>query len=255
VQLYLERVIIMAKNSQKTKPLSVKIAEPQQKLAFKAIDAMISAYEPIAARLLKIAEPMYKLAVLAAQLGKSVPEYTQAYFKELCKHSEAHAKEAHAVDNLKDLLPCWSVFKSEINRAIEGGLDPKDFNSYSALKAARVELDRKTEAEALERQQRESAAMRTGARSGTEPGTGEGDAGTGEIPDARVPSTKLKAILLILPKAVGGMDEETQDAFAEELATLIAKYTPKDVRKAPRQRKAKETAEQTAEQNGESVAA
>jgi len=155
----------MAKNSVKTKPISVKIADTVVHTAEKAIDRMYAGWQPIAAKMEGLAKHIYSLAVLAGQLGKNT-EYTKAYFKEICKAAESHLKEVTEMDNLKDALPCWAVFKSEINRALDGNLMPTDFDTYTALKSARVKLDRQAEEAAVEAQ----AAGRA-PRQPTGPGT------------------------------------------------------------------------------------
>ena len=231
----------MAKNSIKTKPLSVQIADTVKLQACRIIDKMDKAYQPIAAKLEGLAVGIFELAVVASKLGKGVPEYTQAYFKEMCKAAETHYKEAQGIDNVKDRLPCWAVFKSEINRAIDCGLSPASFDSYSAFKEARKAFERKQEEKELEQQQakgRESEQMRTGQRAGTE-GLSAG------VESGRL-SPKLTAVLNILPKACAGMDEETQDAFAEELASLVAKYGDKlkgEQQEQPRQTRRQRRAE------------
>jgi hypothetical protein len=227
----------MAKNSQKTKPLSVQIADTVKLQACRVIDKMDKAYQPIAAKLEGLATGIFELCLVAAKLGKGVPEYTQAYFKEMCKSAEAHYKEAQGIDNVKDRLPCWAVFKSEINRAIDSGLNPANFDSYTAFREARKAQDRAEQEKALEKQTqgRESAAMRDGVREGS------GTEGLSAAATSNKVTTKLAATLTVLQGAIGGMDEETQDAFAEELAEIVAKYAPKMQKETRKPAKARHT--------------
>lgn len=246
----------MAKNSVRTQPISVKIADTVVLQAQRAAIRMLKDYEPIRKKLFNLAGHIYSLAVIAAQLGKN-PTYTTAYFKEICKAGESAIKEAAGVDNLKEALPCWVVFKSEINRALACELMPSDFESYSAFVDARKETERKAEEAALEAQTRgrESAQMRTGERAA---GSGTEQVSAMSANEDKVPSVKLRAILTVMKGAITGMDEETQDKFAEELATVIAKYAPalqQGAKQKGRKQTKTEQAEQKQEQAGEAAAA
>ncbi|MDE2097317.1 MAG: hypothetical protein KGL39_08750 [Patescibacteria group bacterium] len=213
-----------------TKPVSVKIADTLAKTAGKTIETMFRAYHAkggVAEMETKLeqkrnglAQGIFELAVTASKLGQGKQSWTIAYFKEICKAAENEFKDAHAdVENIKTVLPCWPVFKSELNRAIDVGLNPQDFSSYGAIKAARMEQSRA---------ERESEEMRTGERAGTtgagaEEGTGVAEAlGAGKV----TITPKLAAVLKVMQAAINGMDADTQDAFADKLARLIAKHAP-----------------------------
>lgn len=47
-------------------------------------------------------------------------------FSDMCAYAEEQFKARHGVDNVKDVLPIWSVFKSNIKRGIRAGLNPTD---------------------------------------------------------------------------------------------------------------------------------
>jgi len=218
----------MSKNQTGTKPLSVTIADTLKHTAAKTMETMFRAYHAkggvaeMEAKLEQkrsgLAQGIFELAVTAARLGDKKLSWTEAYFKAICKAAETEFKETHAdVENIKEALPCWPVFKSEILRAINDGLSPADFDNYGALKSARMEQSRAS---------RESTEMRTGERAaGTE---GAEQSGTNIAPALGAGKTtvtaKLAACLTVLQGAITGMEQDTQDAFAEELAMLIAKY-------------------------------
>jgi len=69
-------------------------------------------------------------------------------------------------------------------------------------------------------------------------------------------TAKMNAILTVLPGAIGGMDAETQDAFAEEIGALIAKYGKKaeqTAETAPQTRKGRKVRQQQTESEPEHV--
>lgn len=220
----------MGNQAQATRPLSVSIADPQKHQAGKVLIKLWDDYnakgglreqeERLEQKRSGYAKGLFELSQLAAKLGKGVPEYTEAYFKALCKEGERELKEAKGnVENIAKELPCYPVFKSEILRAIKARLNPTNFESYSAFKEARKAQDQKTQA-----QERESEAMRTGQRA---EGEATGDSNIATAVGGNRVTVKLSAVLKVLQGAVAGMDADTQDSFADKLATLISEYAPK----------------------------
>lgn len=222
----------------KTTKLQVTIADTVKLQACRAIDNTYKAFiakggiKELSERLEAIKEnkagEIYALAVTANKLAagnqdakKASPTWTEAYFKEMCKTAETHLKEKLGnIENLAKEFPIWSVYKSEIRRALDVGLLPVNFDSYSAYKAARVETDRKT---------RESNAMKTGARAeGEAAGSENAAGGAGSNVAAAMGEAKvtpvLAATLRVMQGAIAGMDADTQDKFAKELSELVAKY-------------------------------
>lgn len=119
--------------------------------AVEAIEAMAKLQPGIAETQTKLEKQeagasahIYGLAQLAADQTK-VPH--PAMFGELCAYAEGQYKAKHQVTNLKDVLPVWAMFKSNILRGMRLGISPSDHaNEYQFRKATREKL-----AEALTR--------------------------------------------------------------------------------------------------------
>lgn len=60
-------------------------------------------------------------------------------FNAMCDYAEEQFKTRHKVDNLKEVLPPWATFKSNINRGIRLGLKPTDYPSEWELRKAVAE--------------------------------------------------------------------------------------------------------------------
>lgn len=86
---------------------------------------------------------IYKLATYAA---KNTPDLGAALdlFGRLCKRAEATYKEVHKVENVKDAIPVWAVFKSNIGGAMRDGLSPLGYKNEHALRDARDALQQQT---------------------------------------------------------------------------------------------------------------
>lgn len=78
---------------------------------------------------------IYSLALFATKQSKNL-DAAATRFGEMCDYAEAGYKKKHEVENLKDVLPVWSVYKSNILRGMKLGLDPADFDSEGAYRLA-----------------------------------------------------------------------------------------------------------------------
>jgi hypothetical protein len=63
-----------------------------------------------------------------------------AYFGVLCDFAETQYKTKHKVENLREALPVWATYKSNILRAMKSGLDPNHYGSEYDLRKAHQEL-------------------------------------------------------------------------------------------------------------------
>lgn len=82
------------------------------------------------------ARHVYALAVFASEQHTKRPQAI-ALFLAMCAYAEAQYKAEHEVANLKDALPTWAVFKSNILRGVrEYGLNPRDHRSEGAFRIA-----------------------------------------------------------------------------------------------------------------------
>lgn len=82
------------------------------------------------------ARHVYALAVFASEQEKKRADAI-ALFLAMCAYAEAQYKAARDVANLKDALPTWAVFKSNIMRGMrEYDLDPREHRSEGAFRVA-----------------------------------------------------------------------------------------------------------------------
>lgn len=81
------------------------------------------------------AQHIYGLAVFASNRRGTVKE-AASLFGALCLHAEKRIKQAGEITNVKDALPVWSVYKSNILRGMKIDLDPVDYRSEGAFRHA-----------------------------------------------------------------------------------------------------------------------
>lgn len=82
------------------------------------------------------ARHIFALAIYASEHAETLDEAI-AQFQALCAYAEARYKQEHDVVNLKEALPTWAVFKSNILRGMrEYGLDPIEYRSEGAFRVA-----------------------------------------------------------------------------------------------------------------------
>lgn len=78
---------------------------------------------------------IYSLAQFAVKQTKKLEEAMER-FSEMCAYAETSYKEKHQVENLKDVLPVWAVYKSNIIRGMKLGLSPVDHATEGAFRTA-----------------------------------------------------------------------------------------------------------------------
>ena len=81
------------------------------------------------------ASHIYSLAQFAVKNTKNLELATEK-FQEMCGYAETGYKDKHKVANLKDVLPVWSVYKSNIVRGMKLGLSPLDHETEGAFRLA-----------------------------------------------------------------------------------------------------------------------
>lgn len=80
---------------------------------------------------------IYALAVFATKQTANL-EQAIVLFSAMCVFAEDHYKKEHEVENLKDALPTWAVFKSNILGSVRMGLSPLDYATEYELRQARM---------------------------------------------------------------------------------------------------------------------
>lgn len=86
---------------------------------------------------------IYSLAQFAVKVSKGLVTATDK-FQEMCSYAETGYKDKHGVQNLKDVLPVWSVYKSNIVRGMKLGMSPVDHATEGAFRLAVGESLRQT---------------------------------------------------------------------------------------------------------------
>lgn len=78
---------------------------------------------------------IYSLALFSTKQSKNL-EDAAVRFGDMCDYAEAGYKKKHEVENLKDVLPVWSVYKSNILRGMRLGLNPAEHATEGAFRTA-----------------------------------------------------------------------------------------------------------------------
>lgn len=60
-------------------------------------------------------------------------------FAAMCLYAEAKLKENHNVHNLKEALPCWATYKTNILSGMRAGLDPNNYKTEWEFRKAGME--------------------------------------------------------------------------------------------------------------------
>lgn len=82
---------------------------------------------------------IFALAQFATKQADGDLEQAAIIFGAMCQHAEAHYKKRHEVENLKDALPVWATFKSNILGGIRQELNPLEYKSEYDFRTARME--------------------------------------------------------------------------------------------------------------------
>jgi ferritin-like metal-binding protein YciE len=175
---------------------------------------------------------IYALAKIASKLchsqtrGKYQSDVCVAYFQALCKVAENHLKEkasdelGHTIENVKDVLPVWPVFKSNIKRNMETGADPGLYDTLNAHTEARKSIEEQRASRAAHQNgpQDSGSGIGEGAEEGANTNVARGVAGQTKV------TPKLAAVLQVLQKRIAGMTDDAQDALAERISEVLGAF-------------------------------
>jgi hypothetical protein len=92
----------------------------------------------------KASDVIFSLAQFATRQSKGDLPAAVAVFGAMCSFAEAHYKKEHEVENLKEALPVWATFKSNILGGMNSELSPLDFKSEYDFRKARMEKVRES---------------------------------------------------------------------------------------------------------------
>jgi hypothetical protein len=97
---------------------------------------------------------IFNLATFIVSKSDDLADAT-AQFAAVCVYAEAQLKEKHQIENVKDALPVWGVYKSNILRGMKLGLDPTDHATEGAFRAATMDEVRARGPQAVETEDEE----------------------------------------------------------------------------------------------------
>jgi hypothetical protein len=128
--------------------IQTSLRTPAKRIAAQAIENVHLEYyekggiretaEKLATQLESASRHVYSLAIYAA---KNTTDLVAAgrLFVEMCNYAEDTYKVEHEVDNLRDALPTWATYKSNVLRGIRAGLNPLEHKSEKAFRSKTME--------------------------------------------------------------------------------------------------------------------
>jgi hypothetical protein len=104
------------------------------------------------------ARHVYSLAQYASKQFPNDLESAAHHFGVLCLYAETEYKREHEVENLREALPTWATYKSNVLRGLRLGLDPSQFKTEKIFRSRTMEQISRTrgEPEKLSDEQREA---------------------------------------------------------------------------------------------------
>lgn len=150
------------------------------------------------------ARHIFSLAQYASEHTSDLDE-TMALFIAMCAYAEQKYKAMHDVLNLKEALPTWAVFKSNILRGIrEYGLDPLEYRSEGAFRVAMLKM-----------QERQSL-----------PPPHRGPAALDAMLASAIPSTSVRSLLSQLIIETAAVRRSKQQEAEEILREAMSRLRP-----------------------------
>jgi hypothetical protein len=93
------------------------------------------------------AKHVYSLAQFASKAHPGNLETAAALFGTMCLYAENEYKREHEVENLREALPTWATFKSNVLRGLRLGLDPREFKTEKIFRSRTMEAISRTRGE------------------------------------------------------------------------------------------------------------
>jgi hypothetical protein len=87
----------------------------------------------------RVSSYIFRLAQFAQDNSPRRTHRPHELFAAMCSYAEARLKENHNVENLKEALPCWATYKTNILSGMKGGLDPNDYQTEWEFRKAAIE--------------------------------------------------------------------------------------------------------------------
>jgi hypothetical protein len=83
---------------------------------------------------------VFGLAQYAAQQHPDDLKVAAQLYVELCEYAEQAYKRTHEVENLREALPTWATYKSNVLRGLKAGLNPLEHKSEKVFRSKSMEL-------------------------------------------------------------------------------------------------------------------
>lgn len=148
---------------------------PARRLAAKAIESVHLAYyekggirdtaAALTGQLLSAGQHVFALARHAAKENPKSIEQAASMFADMCEYAEQTYKSEHDVDNLREALPTWATYKSNVLRGLRAGLNPLEHKTEKVYRSKTMELVSRTRTHTGD----EAASADSGARAGSAP--------------------------------------------------------------------------------------
>lgn len=123
---------------------------PARRVATKAIENVHLAYyvkggiratvETLQTQLASASHHVFAIAKYAAKAHSDSLEQATALYIAMCEYAEQAYKQEHEVENLREALPTWATYKSNILRGLRSGLNPLEFRTEKVYRSKTMEL-------------------------------------------------------------------------------------------------------------------
>jgi hypothetical protein len=120
-----------------------------RKVALRAIEDVHLAYyekggirdtaQQLEGQLEGAAKVVFNLAVYASKQAPELPD-AMRLFLDMCEYAEGQYKVQHEVENLRDALPTWAQYKTNVLRGMRLGLNPGEHKTEKVFRSKTMEL-------------------------------------------------------------------------------------------------------------------
>lgn len=136
---------------------NVELSGPAKRIAVQAIENVHLAYfqkggiretaETLTKQVESASKHVYTLALHAAKQHPESIEDAARMYVDMCEYAETEYKREHEVDNLREALPTWATYKSNVLRGLRLGLDPRESKSEKQYRSKAMEQISRSRAE------------------------------------------------------------------------------------------------------------
>lgn len=127
---------------------------PARNVAAKAIENVHLAYfekggirdnaAHLAGQLESASRHVFAIARYAARAHPKSTEEAAQMFVLMCEYAEQTYKKEHEVENLREALPTWATYKSNVLRGLRAGLNPLEHKTEKVFRSKTMEMVSRT---------------------------------------------------------------------------------------------------------------